>query len=206
VRPSTKTTSSLLYCPFRPRALIAHVLELICATSIPGTMRSKSGIFVAPLWRISSWVITKTAEAVSESSREVLDTEVTRTDIKSSILICVRSVPDGLTADWESCCARAMACLGRNVRINARTANKKRCFKKAWIGLAMLLRGNKGVSTVDIAGVLPTEAEMSSRSILESANHGCLEMESNRCVRFECQLCRDETRSMRRWVTPMAEK
>ena len=56
---------------------MAQVLALICATSTPGTMRSKSGILVAPERRMSSAVITKMAEAVRESVCDVLETEVT---------------------------------------------------------------------------------------------------------------------------------
>ena len=42
---------------------MAQVLELICATSSPGAIRKASGMLLAPLRRIISWVITKTAAA-----------------------------------------------------------------------------------------------------------------------------------------------
>jgi hypothetical protein len=44
VRPSTSTNSSLLNRASNPRALTAHVLALIRATSSPGTILSRSGI------------------------------------------------------------------------------------------------------------------------------------------------------------------
>src|SRR5580658_27474 len=72
--------------------LMAHVLALICATSSPGTMRNKSGILVAPDRRMSSGVMTKTAEAVRESGCSVFATEVTRIFIKSSRLASERSL------------------------------------------------------------------------------------------------------------------
>src|ERR1700744_2697577 len=86
---------------------MAHVFALICATSTPGTIRNKSGIFVAPERRMSSCVITKTAEAMRESFCSVFDTDVTWTFIKSSRLESARSA--GL------CCGQA----GRVERVQA---------------------------------------------------------------------------------------
>src|SRR6266571_4106759 len=70
---------------------MAQVLPLICATSNPGTIRSKSGTFVAPERQISSWVMTKMAAAVLESFCSFFETEVTSTFIRSSMLVVVRS-------------------------------------------------------------------------------------------------------------------
>src|ERR1700692_4896791 len=54
-------------------------------------MRRRSGILVAPERRMSSLVMTKTADAVRESFCFVFDTEVTSTFIKSSRLLLLRS-------------------------------------------------------------------------------------------------------------------
>ena len=91
VRPSTITRSLLLNRPLSPRALMAHVLASICATSNPGTMRSRSGILVAPERAMSAAVITNIAEAVRDIFCSVLDTEVTLVFIRSSRLKLVRS-------------------------------------------------------------------------------------------------------------------
>src|SRR5580704_4076257 len=71
---------------------MAQVLALIYATSKPGTMRSKSGIPVAPERRISSGEMTKIAAATSDRFCSFFDTDVTSTFIKFSMLSCVRSV------------------------------------------------------------------------------------------------------------------
>lgn len=54
-------------------------------------MRNRSGMFVAPERRISSWVMTKMAAAVFESFCSFFETEVTSTFIRSSMLVVVRS-------------------------------------------------------------------------------------------------------------------
>lgn len=84
LRPSTITKSSSLDRALNPRALIAHVLASICATSMPGTMRSRSGMFIGPERRMSSCV--KIAAAAREIASSVFDTDTTLTFIKSSRL------------------------------------------------------------------------------------------------------------------------
>ena len=91
VRPSTITRSSLLKRPLSPRALMAHVLASICATSSPGTMRSRSGMLVAPERAMSAAVMTNIAEAVRDIFCSVLDTEVTLVFMRSSRLRLVKS-------------------------------------------------------------------------------------------------------------------
>src|SRR6202034_447092 len=90
---------------------MAHVLESICATSTPGTMRNTSGRFVEPDRRMSSSVITKTADAVRESFSAFCETEVTSTFIKSVRLSCVRSGP--------ACCGHAGAKLNASATTSA---------------------------------------------------------------------------------------
>src|SRR5579862_137947 len=70
---------------------MAQVFELICATSRPGTIRKRSGIFLAPERRSSDLVITKTADAVRESFCSFFETEVTSMFIRSSRLRSARS-------------------------------------------------------------------------------------------------------------------
>ena len=95
LRPSIITSSLSLNCSFNPRTLIAQVFALICATFTPGTIRSRSGMFVAPERRISSFVITKIAAATRDSFCSFFDTEVTCTFIRSSRLWLVKSrTPD----------------------------------------------------------------------------------------------------------------
>jgi hypothetical protein len=91
VRPSTMTSTSLLKRPFNPRTLMAHVLASICATSTPGTMRSTSGMVVAPERAMSAAVMTKMAEAARDIFCAVLDTELTLVFMRSSRLRLVRS-------------------------------------------------------------------------------------------------------------------
>jgi hypothetical protein len=81
------------------------VFELIWATSIPGTMRKRSGMLVAPERAISSGVITKIAAATSDSFCYFFETEVTSMFIRFSILTCVRSLGEvcetaGGCGDW----------------------------------------------------------------------------------------------------------
>jgi len=71
--------------------LIAQLLWSTRATLTPGTVRSKSGIFVMPERRMSSCVITKIAAPVFASFCSFLETDVTWTFIRSSRLNCVRS-------------------------------------------------------------------------------------------------------------------
>ena len=84
-----------------PRALMAQVLALICATSSPGTMRSKSGILVAPERRMSSWVITKIAAATCDNFCSFFETEVTSVFIRSSRLSLERSSALLLRPGWN---------------------------------------------------------------------------------------------------------
>jgi hypothetical protein len=56
---------------------MAQVLPLISATSSPGTIRNRSGILIAPERRISSGVMTKTADAVPDNFCSFLETDVT---------------------------------------------------------------------------------------------------------------------------------
>ena len=60
---------------------MAHVLELICATSRPGAIRKASGMLVAPLRRIISLVMTKTAAGDRPTVLSSLATDVTGTSI-----------------------------------------------------------------------------------------------------------------------------
>jgi len=46
---------------------MAHLFASIRPTCIPGTIRKASGMLVIPLWAMSSWLITKIAEAASET-------------------------------------------------------------------------------------------------------------------------------------------
>src|ERR1019366_9185137 len=66
--------------------LIAQVFASILATSTPGAIRSRSGMFVAPERRMASWSITKTAAPVVDKGCSFLDTDVTSIFISSSIL------------------------------------------------------------------------------------------------------------------------
>jgi hypothetical protein len=59
--------------------LIAHALASIWTTLTPGTMRSRSGMLVAPDRRISSRFRTKTAAAARDSLCSFFETEVTCT-------------------------------------------------------------------------------------------------------------------------------
>src|SRR5580658_4844224 len=65
---------------------------------MPGTIRRRSGIFVAPEPAISSAVITNIAEATRESFCSFFETEVTSTFIRSSRLWFARS--------FDFCCDR----------------------------------------------------------------------------------------------------
>jgi hypothetical protein len=94
----------LLNCPFSPRALIAQLFALICATSSPGTIRNKSGMFVAPDRRMSSCVITNTATAVRDNVCSLFETDVTSIFIRSSRLTFAKSSGFGCAS-----CARATA-------------------------------------------------------------------------------------------------
>src|ERR1035437_6700279 len=89
--PSTMTNNSSAKRPLNPRTLIAHVLALIRATLTPGTILNASAIFVAPDWRMSSAVITKTAEGVCDNIRSVRETDVTRIFMRSSRLASDKS-------------------------------------------------------------------------------------------------------------------
>jgi len=63
----------------KPREVTAHLLELIRPTWTPGAMRRASAMEVTPERLISSWLMTKTAAALSASSWGLLATEVTLT-------------------------------------------------------------------------------------------------------------------------------
>src|ERR1039458_1274569 len=78
--------------------LMAHLLELIWATSTPGTMRNRSGMLFAPDRAMSSAVMTKTAEAVFDIFCSFLETEVTSMFIRSSRFKFVRSCGDAWPA------------------------------------------------------------------------------------------------------------
>src|SRR5450631_628448 len=75
----------------KPRAETAQLLALICDTSSPGTIRNRSGIFLAPERWISSCVMTKIAAAACDNFCSFLETEVTSIFIRSSMLRSVRS-------------------------------------------------------------------------------------------------------------------
>src|SRR5258706_3848238 len=81
---------------------MAQVLESICATSKPGTIRSNSGIEVAPDRRISSCVITVMAAAACERGSDFRETDVTCRFIRASMLMADRS-----REVFPLCCARA---------------------------------------------------------------------------------------------------
>src|SRR6266852_734905 len=91
----------------KPRADIAHVLPLICATSNPGTMSNRSGMFVAPERRMSPWVMTKIAAATWDIFCSFLETEVTSMFIRVSILTCVRSPCGAVGTFAEEACGHA---------------------------------------------------------------------------------------------------
>jgi len=76
VRPSTSTSNLLAKRPLSPRAVTAQALALICATSMPGAMRKASGIVCAPMRRMSSPVMIKTAAAAWETVCGFLETDV----------------------------------------------------------------------------------------------------------------------------------
>ena len=56
---------------------MAQVFESSRATSTPGTMRRRSGMFIMPERRMSSCVITKTAAPALERAWSFFETEVT---------------------------------------------------------------------------------------------------------------------------------
>src|ERR1700680_1189846 len=70
---------------------MAQLLALICDTSKPGTMRSRTGTFVSPERRMSSCVITNIAAAACDIFCSFFETDVTSIFIRSSIDICDRS-------------------------------------------------------------------------------------------------------------------
>jgi hypothetical protein len=70
---------------------MAQVFALIWATSIPGTIRNRSGMFRAPDRRMSSDVMTKIAAGVRDSFSAFFETEVISMFIRSSILLLVMS-------------------------------------------------------------------------------------------------------------------
>ena len=106
VRPSTRTSNLFEYCPLKPRMLMAHLLELIWATSTPGTMRSKSGTLFAPERTMSSLVMTKIAAAVLEIFCSFFETEVTSMFIRSSRFTLVKSCCDDV---WPSIASQMKA-------------------------------------------------------------------------------------------------
>src|SRR6185436_7908542 len=78
------TNSLLANWELKPRAEIAHSLEPIAATCIPGTSRKASAIVVAPERRRSSLLKTKMAAGASVSLSDLLETEVTLRLTRSS--------------------------------------------------------------------------------------------------------------------------
>src|SRR5512146_2507827 len=71
--------------------VIAQLLALIRATCTPGARRRASGTLVTPERGICSWVMTKTAVAVSTSACSFFPAEMTFTCINCSLLISPRS-------------------------------------------------------------------------------------------------------------------
>ncbi len=57
--------------------LMAQVWPFICATCTPGTIRSRSGMLVAPDVRMSSWLMTNMAAPADETFCSRLETDVT---------------------------------------------------------------------------------------------------------------------------------
>ena len=72
---------------------MAHSLELICTTSKPGASRNASGMQVAPLRRIISLVMTKTAAAERPTVLCSLVTELTGMSIEGTTT--------GVFASWS---------------------------------------------------------------------------------------------------------
>src|SRR2546429_3630425 len=104
------STSSLLAAvPLKPRALMAHWRESICATCRFAARRSASARLAAPERRMSSCVITWIAEAVCDSRSGRFDTEVTCRFINCSMLNFFRASADKLgSGRWlaeSGCCA-----------------------------------------------------------------------------------------------------
>ena len=72
------TRTLLEYRLLNPRMLMAQAFESTRATSTPGAMRRRSGMFIMPDRRISSCVITKTAAPALERAWSASsETEVT---------------------------------------------------------------------------------------------------------------------------------
>ena len=69
-----------------PRTPTAQLLELTVPTKTPGIIRSRSGMFVAPNRRMSSWVRTEMAAGVCQISSGCLDCVVISTSPNSSRL------------------------------------------------------------------------------------------------------------------------
>src|SRR6266571_957464 len=92
---------------------MAQVLALIWATSTPGTIRSRSGRFVAPERPISSWVMTNIAVATCDIFCSFFETEVTSMFIRSSMFIAARSAV-WATRAW-GCCAPTTPHTAQNI-------------------------------------------------------------------------------------------
>src|SRR5438093_913723 len=98
VRPSISTRSLLAVVPLKPRALMAHWRESICATCRFAARRSASARLAAPERRMSSCVITWIAEAVCDSRSGRFDTDVTCRFINCSMLNFFRASADKLAS------------------------------------------------------------------------------------------------------------
>src|SRR3989475_7872782 len=103
------TSSWLAVVPLKPRALMAHWRESICATCRFAARRSASARLARPQRRMSSCRITWIAEAVCDSRSRRFDTEVTCRFINCSMLNFFRASADRLESGrWPAesgCCA-----------------------------------------------------------------------------------------------------
>src|ERR1700682_1500618 len=97
---------------------MAHPLAVTCATFRPGTMRSTSGMFVAPDRRISSAHIPPLAAGTLDSGCSFFETEVTRVSIRSSRLLSRR--PCGPCAKAELMISKRMVGLEESTMLSLR--------------------------------------------------------------------------------------
>src|ERR1022692_803040 len=115
--------------------LMAHLLELIWATSTPGTMRNRSGMQFAPDRAMSSAVITKTAEGVFDIFCSFLETEVTSMFIRSSRFKVVRSCGDAWPAQTSQRTASMLSrksalCSGVDIHVSYMFEGSSRPIKE----------------------------------------------------------------------------
>src|SRR5256885_11513402 len=90
------TNSLLAVVPLKPRALMAHWRESICATCRFAARRSASARLAAPERRMSSCVITWIADAAWDSRSGRFETDVTSTLMSCSMLSFLRESADRL--------------------------------------------------------------------------------------------------------------